>query len=163
MPSTGGWPLWRVRCSVALTSGIVCRAAAGGGPLSTDATSVTISNRVGTVTALFTYDCIVRTRCPASNGPDLAAPVVTELLQCNSPTTSGASITIGGMNFFPANPSPTVWIHGTQCSGATWFAETGITCLAAAGTGPSTASTSVTIKGLVATATALFTYDGVRT
>ena len=85
---------------------------------------------------------------------------MSEVVRCNAPTTGGASISVGGLNFGGSNLGATVMIVTSLCSPASWASDTGIVCLSTVGTGSNVMS--MTVEALTGCCTAAFTYDGIE-
>jgi hypothetical protein len=110
--------------------------------LGTASSSVTISAIVGTVLAHFTFD----------------SPVMSSLVEVNSPTTVGDYLTILGQNFGASDFSSTLQISSAQCSTSQWISETAVRCKTPSGSGKSV-TTAVTVAAVVGTRLGLYTYD----
>jgi len=75
----------------------------------------------------------------------------------NGPTTGGS--TLWGINFGPADTSPTAWIDATQCNTTRWMSTTAIVCKLPAGAGKP-AMITADVASLTSTLRSSFTYDG---
>ena len=74
----------------------------------------------------------------------------------NGPTTGGS--TLWGINFGPADTSPTAWIDATQCNTTRWMSTTAIVCKLPAGAGKP-AMITVGVASLTGSLRSWFTYD----
>ena len=74
----------------------------------------------------------------------------------NGPTTGGS--TVLGINFGPADTSPTAWIGATQCNTTRWMSTTAIVCQLPAGAGKP-AMITADVASLIGTLLSSFTYD----
>jgi hypothetical protein len=98
-----------------------------GSPVEGATASMEINDVAGTGLLVFTYD----------------GPVITSADPKNGPTTGGASVSIGGMNFGASDATMTVAIAGSAwypealCSEVQWFSDSGIVCKDAGGAGAS--------------------------
>lgn len=118
---------------------VACMAPGGTGRSSL---TVTITGQVGTIVMSFTYD----------------SPSITRLHVPNVPSTSGATVTLMGTNFGPAEPSATVKIAESQCSTTYWMTATQMVCAVKVGVGSSKAIT-LEVNGLPGTFFLAFSYD----
>ena len=75
----------------------------------------------------------------------------------NGPTTGGS--TLLGINFGPADTSPTAWIGATQCNTTRWMSTTAIVCQLPAGAGKP-AMITADVAYLIGTLLSSFTYNG---
>ena len=119
---------------------------------------------VGTRTSTFSYDGLplfdptvgMSTDCLSSK-----APVASFLLELNSASTSGYSVTVSGMNFAVSATTPTSTIGLSSCATASWASATSLVCMLSMGEGVIHVL-RVTVAGVVGSRTAIFSYDGGR-
>jgi hypothetical protein len=112
---------------------------------STSSPALTIAQVVGTLLLGFTYD----------------APVFTQSAAYNAASTSGHSITLGGMNFANVDLTPTIRLGSTMCLTTTWQTSTNLLCNAPpASYGGGARQTIVTMAGAVGTHAGQLSYDG---
>jgi hypothetical protein len=100
------------------------------------------ADSVGTSKLAFTYD----------------APTLTNLARPNAPPTSGASITLHGINFANVDATVSVNLGLSPCATTSWSTGTSLTCSVTSGTG-SGLRVPVVVDKLVGTATGGFTYN----
>jgi hypothetical protein len=86
------------------------------------------------------------------------APIMSQVVARNMPTTSGALITIFGSNFGFEDTTPLPRIGSTRCATTSWNSETMLKCRTAQGLGASHTS-SLTLSLVVGTFSDTFTYD----
>jgi hypothetical protein len=100
------------------TTAINCRAAAG---YTSDLKgTLSISSMVGThIEQHFTYD----------------APTVTYTTSMNAPTTSGASVTVQGVNFHGSDLTATIMLSTDACTTTSWSSITALSCQTPSGAG----------------------------
>jgi len=104
---------------------------------------VTISNSVGTLSAVFTFD----------------NPLLTAISTINAPGSGGFSLTMAGINFGTVDVTNSLALGGTACTTTSWKSDSSIACLFS-GFGSGTASTVVATVGSVSgTLVGVFTYD----
>jgi hypothetical protein len=121
-------------------SSVKCVTDAGHG--GTVAASITLNAVVGTSSTIFSFD----------------GPVFSFIHQVNVPTTSGASVTVTGLNFGSEALTPTTSFASTLCSTVAWSSGTAVQCHTVEGIG--TAVTGmVTVTTVAGTKLHLFTYD----
>jgi len=104
--------------------------------------TLTNSGQVGCKAGGFTYDL----------------PVMTNAQRPNAPSTSGAVISISGLNFNSANFSPTARVGSSVCVTTSWVSATSFTCASPVGT-TSNLAVSVVLSDLVGSAGSLFSFD----
>ena len=88
------------------------------------------------------------------------SPVTTNVVASNAPAVSGTTITLSGLNFKKANPSPTVTIGSTSCTSVQWVSDTALVCGVDKGTPVETGGIRVSVTGNVGSTPNAFTYDG---
>jgi hypothetical protein len=93
------------------TSTVLCDTPEGYGQAL--AGTLTVTSLLGTKQSYFTYD----------------APVLTNILARNLPTSNGGTVTLQGVNFAMENASPTVAIGSSKCGTVAWISDTELTCL----------------------------------
>ena len=91
------------------------------------------------------------------------APVVSDVVRQNQPSSAAHSLSVSGFNFNLGNVTATAQIALSGCSSAAWSSGTSLVCLQQSGWTPADASVVLTVAaGLVGTAAIGFTFDGVR-
>jgi len=96
-----------------------------------------------TLTGAFTYD----------------SPVLTVVAKPNSPLSGSAIVTVQGLNFGAADPSPTVgFVGSTLCVSSLWTSDTSALCGVPAGYFSGFKLTA-TVSAIVGTSMPLFSYD----
>jgi hypothetical protein len=105
---------WQSTTAVYVTSGI-----GGFGPTGSKAVSVTLGQRIGSMSSIWSFDT-----------PDLDL-----VFSFPGPATTSKgnfiqqTMNIWGSRFMPSNPSATARVQLTRCQVSTWFSDTSTTCL----------------------------------
>jgi hypothetical protein len=101
-----------------------------------------VSSVTGTMHIAFSYD----------------SPVLSNNEIRNAALTSGASLTVYGVNFGVNSPSLTVYVGETQCQTSAWATATSVSCLVSSGSGMAV-NVAMDIGGQIGSKTASFTFD----
>jgi len=122
------------------SSSVACSVALGSG--SGNDGVIVVQNVLGSFSASFTYD----------------SPAMTRSEVRNSPPTSGASITLAGVNFGYLDLTPSARIGSTACQTTLWTTRTQVLCSPPIGAGKTRVS-AITLSGLIGCISGSFTYD----
>jgi hypothetical protein len=79
-------------------------------------------------------------------------------MNANVPSSSGASVTVEGLNFHSVDVSPNLVIGATGCGTTTWTSSSSLGCVPAVGVGGYLAQ-QLTLGNLVGTGHIMFSYD----
>jgi hypothetical protein len=104
--------------------------------------SLQVSTTVGSLLDQFTFD----------------GPIITNIRQPNAPPSSGATITVLGMNFVQPAGNPAVTIGTSACSATTFVTATSLTCVPSVGSGQLLTATT-TLQQVVGTMLLAYSYD----
>jgi hypothetical protein len=106
--------------------------------------AVTISSAAGTSVSSFSFD----------------APVASQTINANTPTSGFSSLTVHGLNFANVDVTASLQIGHSICGTTSWSTSTTLTCFSMRGSNlPSGIHTPVTISTIVGTLKASFSYD----
>jgi hypothetical protein len=120
---------------------ITCQSIAGYG--TGKVVGLTVHSVVATAESAFTFD----------------APVVTAGATINNPSSSGASVTVSGLNFISTDLTPSMAVGSTMCSTSSWSSATTVQCGAAGISGTGTHSLALQVASLSGTQYEGFSFD----